>query len=375
MDIWNVLGIARTTDIRQIKGAYARQARQYHPEDHPEQFRLLQKAYKAALQYARNGGRTGTAHIQSGDLGREPEAHTQPMDCRTEPEARMQPADRRPEPESGQSPVVLPRDVPSAASSSAPAGAGTGEEREFDFSGIDADGEKNSFFVQFHLIVCNPCLINNRIAWNLFLNRPKCQKLFQEPAFREEFVRTLCGLHGFRRDTLLLFEQYLKQFHQEQEGQRGRRRETDLPCFLKMKWLQTRMAAFDSERFKGKEGMAFQNMVMARFRRQERMIDLGRRRDVEDYMQVYFAFAASNEEKLYRLYRKRKYARLRSVVLCLLILSLSFTAILGGGLLQGRAARRAEEAYREEIRSQQEKQAPAIRTRAEKEIDRILEKY
>lgn len=121
--------------------------------------------------------------------------------------------------------------------------------------------------------------------------------------------------------------------------------------------------------------MAFQNMVMARFRRQERMIDLGRRRDVEDYMQVYFAFAASNEEKLYRLYRKRKYARLRSVVLCLLILSLSFTAILGGGLLQGRAARRAEEAYREEIRSQQEKQAPAIRTRAEKEIDRILEKY
>lgn len=51
---WEVLDIEPTTDKGEIKKAYAKQAKKFHPEDHPEQFKQLQAAYKSALAYAKN---------------------------------------------------------------------------------------------------------------------------------------------------------------------------------------------------------------------------------------------------------------------------------------------------------------------------------
>ncbi|MCL2421924.1 MAG: DnaJ domain-containing protein [Defluviitaleaceae bacterium] len=48
---WDVLGIAPTTDKRAIKKAYAKLLTQYHPEEHPEQFEEINRAYNNALQY------------------------------------------------------------------------------------------------------------------------------------------------------------------------------------------------------------------------------------------------------------------------------------------------------------------------------------
>lgn len=52
MDIWNILGIHPTTDKAEIKRAYAVTAKQYHPEEHPQEFSDIRTAYKAALKYA-----------------------------------------------------------------------------------------------------------------------------------------------------------------------------------------------------------------------------------------------------------------------------------------------------------------------------------
>lgn len=57
MDIWELLGIAPTKKRRDIKRAYAQQIARYHPEDHPDEFQLVQMAYERALLYA--DGKTG----------------------------------------------------------------------------------------------------------------------------------------------------------------------------------------------------------------------------------------------------------------------------------------------------------------------------
>lgn len=52
MDIWKILGISRTADKKTIKRAYAAKTREIHPEEKPEEFKVLHEAYQAALEYA-----------------------------------------------------------------------------------------------------------------------------------------------------------------------------------------------------------------------------------------------------------------------------------------------------------------------------------
>ena len=47
--MWNILGIEPTKDIREIKRAYARLAKQYNPEEHPEEFKRIFDAYKSVI--------------------------------------------------------------------------------------------------------------------------------------------------------------------------------------------------------------------------------------------------------------------------------------------------------------------------------------
>lgn len=53
MNIWSILGIQPTNDIRAIKKAYAKRSREIHPEESPEEFSELHNAYEQALKYAK----------------------------------------------------------------------------------------------------------------------------------------------------------------------------------------------------------------------------------------------------------------------------------------------------------------------------------
>ena len=50
--IWDILGIPPTSDKRAIKKAYAAKCSACHPEEHPEEFDQLHKAYTAAVKIA-----------------------------------------------------------------------------------------------------------------------------------------------------------------------------------------------------------------------------------------------------------------------------------------------------------------------------------
>lgn len=55
MDIWVLLGIEKTEDTRLIKKAYAKMLKIYNPEDDPESFIKLRRAYEEALKEAGDG--------------------------------------------------------------------------------------------------------------------------------------------------------------------------------------------------------------------------------------------------------------------------------------------------------------------------------
>jgi len=54
MDIWDILGIAPTTDVRLIRKAYAELSKKHHPEDDPEMWGRISEAYRVATSYAKS---------------------------------------------------------------------------------------------------------------------------------------------------------------------------------------------------------------------------------------------------------------------------------------------------------------------------------
>ena len=51
-ELWTTLGLEATKDVSAIKRAYAEKAKTCHPEEDPEGFLRLRKAYQTALDYA-----------------------------------------------------------------------------------------------------------------------------------------------------------------------------------------------------------------------------------------------------------------------------------------------------------------------------------
>ena len=54
MNFWSILGIPPTKNLKDIKRAYAKQSKVYHPEDDPENFQRLQKAYQEAIAWQKS---------------------------------------------------------------------------------------------------------------------------------------------------------------------------------------------------------------------------------------------------------------------------------------------------------------------------------
>lgn len=62
MDIWEILGINTTTNIKEIKRAYAKKSKEIHPEENPREFQRLHGSYQAALSYAKLFQSSDIAH-------------------------------------------------------------------------------------------------------------------------------------------------------------------------------------------------------------------------------------------------------------------------------------------------------------------------
>ena len=81
---WGDLGLEPTREVSAIKRAYARKARECHPEEDPEGFLRLREAYQTALDYAQRDGAVpaGQARAESA----QPPEGTEALEASREPE-------------------------------------------------------------------------------------------------------------------------------------------------------------------------------------------------------------------------------------------------------------------------------------------------
>ena len=352
MNIWKYLDIEPTTDIAQIQSAYASQAKKYHPEEYPAEFKILQNAYKTALQYAKHKKTAAAA-----------------------------PPQRRPRPETveaKQETAVVVKKTPARVQEAEQTHTDVSAARvSYDFSEIDTYGDREQFFRQFHLLVYNPYLINNVTAWQIFLDVPAFAELFQNNDFRAAFIKEVCRLYGFSRETLLYFDRFLIRFQKAKQQPENGAWETDDPVFRRRKHRHIRLSFLSGSGFRNKEGNAFHETIIASFSRQGRTIDLNRRKDVGDYLRSYLLFAAANEEKLERFYWKRKYSDLKLLASCCAVTIAALVLIFLDEWQKDRAYKEQQELFREEILTQQEAayRNQYVKQKAEEDMDRLLQQY
>ena len=290
MDIWEWLDIPPSTDIAEIKSAYARQAKIYHPEEHPEEFKALQSAYKTALRIAKSQG-TAT--------------YVTPITVPVEDEKE--------------------EDIPVTVT-----------EHSFDFSDVDSYGDREVFFRQFLLIAKNPYLCNNLDVWEYFLNRKEFIGLFTGTSFRMNFVRTVCNHSGWRRKTVLFFERYLNKFHTEENKPDDGKWETELTCFRIRKFPLPGLPAFLTDRYFGKEGSTFHKSLKNQISHEQgRELSFDVKSDVIKYMKLYLFYGESQEEFIERLYiedwRAGKAGGNMVAALAGIYVAIILFAFLGGG--------------------------------------------
>lgn len=358
MNIWEKLGILPTEDIAKIKSAYARQAKLCHPEEHPEEFKALQNAYKIAVKLAKSSKAgitvtylpSGQAVETPGDLPpKEQDADTAPA----ETEERAEP------------------DVP---------------ESVFDFSGVDAYGDREHFLNQFLLLAKNPYLKNRLDTWDYFLQQNGFADLFSHTDFRKEVVNAICGVSGWRRKTILYLEKFLTSFHIQENRPEDGQWETECRAFcLKKRW-RPRLPAFCTDRFFLKEGRTFHKWLKRSVSKMAgREIDLDVQLDLVRYIRFYLSYGEAEEAYIDRLYRlwKRERASCSAMILAVCF----FVTAAGIGFVQSEQDARVQEEYLMELYGPgagalPEKEQKALRRdynsywkRGEKAIDDMLRRY
>ncbi len=423
MNIWELLGIEPTEDVSKIKSAYARQAKQYHPEEHPEEFKALQNAYKLAVKLAKSrraGVRlTYVPPVQSAEwkseAERAPEAGRpraekaletdQPMaEGALEPEQSE--AERASEASRPRAEKALETDQPMAEETSEAGQPGaeevsetgqqeTGAESDvmgeeashtFDFSGVDAYGDRECFFGQFLLLAKNPYLRNNLEAWDYFLNLDAYAGLFPNTDFRRELVQAICGLHGWRRKTILYFERFLTGFHTEENRPEDGQWETQLRAFRIKKLPRLRLPAFCMDRFLLKEGRNFHRQLRTRVSRSVgREIDLDVKSDLIKYMKLYLSFGETCVAYIDRLHRGWRLEQ--AMAFALAVAMCFFVIAAGAGSIEQRRKAEAQMSYLQELYGQDfntgsEEEQKARRREyntywkyADDAIDEMLERY
>ena len=172
MDIWEILGIEETFDKTEIKRAYARKAKLYHPEEHPKEYQRLRSAYRMAVKLAEEskkameidaGVPVGENHGQPEIvIGNGSQAETVP-DMQAEENRTQMWEDDTEKPSEGENPYNY----------------------EEVASYVSKENEEQ-FFLEFELLMENPCLTNQINCFRALFSREEYRSLFSDAGVRRK---------------------------------------------------------------------------------------------------------------------------------------------------------------------------------------------
>lgn len=180
--LWDTLGIEPTDDVAAIKKAFAAKAKIYHPEEQPNEFKILQNAYKQAVAYAKH---KPVIHSDAG-------GPDQPV--KTTEEAKE----------------IIPRKT--VETEKTVIACIEAEDLDLDFSDLEKyliDPE-SEFENELDYIILNPYLRNNIHFLKVWLDREEYRELFRHEDILNSFLDRLSKEKKFvfEKDTIVFFRDY-----------------------------------------------------------------------------------------------------------------------------------------------------------------------
>lgn len=271
MNYWSILGIDPTKDIKKIKSAYAKKAKEYHPEEHPKEFQQLQNAYKAALDYAK-GQET---IVIPPEVSTSSEFDSGATQAKTE-EQKIQ--EQIPQVEIPETPYIEPPVL---------------KMNFYDYERIpnafhQDENAENQFFRELNYMLRHPYMRQIPAYWDAFMNRKRYREFMWDADFREKFLERLEEKSFFfHKEARTYFEELWKDF-----------KDKDLDVRLtKNSILVFKM----SECMTKEEKEAYDAIWNDRTH--------GKGENAGSYLETYFHHAEMNEEKLKDIYENAHEAR------------------------------------------------------------------
>jgi len=289
MNIWEILGIAPTTDIAQIKAAYAAKAKLVHPEEHPEEFQVLQKAYKSAVKYAKmadNFPKNDFGAVLKAKNPSEPKIAVQPIENQIlNSDRNKKTAENNKEKEQE---IHTEQELEQKVHI----------EQEFVYDEISHEEKAQQCIQEMICLAQNIYLVNDLRCWEWFFSQPKYKSLYYEDAFRLNFVRTVQRLSGWMRKTILYIEAFLKQYQKSD----SKKMETDT---LRWKWLR-RFRLLDFMRAKQKnvtnEQKRIHDILLSSVRNKGFSGNMQDNFCFLEYIKTYLEYAHNDRGKVEELY-------------------------------------------------------------------------
>ncbi|MDE7202111.1 MAG: DnaJ domain-containing protein [Lachnospiraceae bacterium] len=344
MSCWKILGIEQTTDLAVIKTAYAAKAKEWHPEEHPEEFQQLQQAYRSASRFAKaQKGRivnpaaakttvedrqNAVMHeevsvektVKEASLEKSAEKEHMPEETERKEEAAGEIQEKGETAKETEEKKEITKEIEKEAARQViveeiaqfqEVAEDIGESSQdydygeliqsFDYEMVEETDLKDRFFKEFFSIAWNPYLMNNLICWEYILKRSPYERLLTKTAFRYNFVRTACSLSGWQRKTILFFEKWL-QSCPAADADNEQKKETDL-----FWWKFNRIGLFGKlvpiQRCVTNEQKVLHDVFLSKVKRCGRDTGLASETDVECYLSFYLPYAAAKQSKIKDLYQ------------------------------------------------------------------------
>lgn len=304
MSVWDRLGIAPTNDIKAIKSAYAAKAKEFHPEEHPEEFQELQSAYKAAVQYAKfniKGYEYNTAvKVENNETVKKEQTEK----VKEESEEKIKKPVKENEKVIEKSEEEIKRTFKDTESDRKKGferakennrdNSKTEEEFKYYYDEINEENIREEFWVDFLNIAKNPFVINNLLVWEVFLSNRKWKILLNKPEFQDSLIRNICAVHGFTKETILFFDNYVQ----------DTKRATSL-------WWRYRKIAFYKEKIctankcYTNQQREFHDNIVNRLNREGIDCSLTTIVSVKAYLKIYLEYGKKHIERIHFFYEQR----------------------------------------------------------------------
>lgn len=178
MNIWEILGIEQTTDLVVIKQAYAKKAKQYHPEEHPEEFQRLQNAFRMAEKYAKQ---------------QKVEELNESYDWQSESEEQFEQSWQQSEVEEQ---FEQPEDC---------------WEEAFDYEAVEKINASEGLFCEIAFIMKSSRLRNSVQCWKILFGRDEYADVLKEDVFTQRFLKLVENQYGWKNGVLQYFEELLRE--------------------------------------------------------------------------------------------------------------------------------------------------------------------